>query len=708
MFFYGRFCPKAIIYVSHIKALFLFFLLSSSILNALAQAEEFAIAHQCIVQVASHASVDEVLIPIKDVYLKEVLSRNMKIYLIEKKTGDFTPEEIRLFSNQPYIIAAQYNHRISARGFIPNDPFFSQQWNMLNTGQLNGKPGTDIRATEAWTINNSPVTKTGDTLVVAVVDEYFALQHEDLNFFVNRNEIPNNGIDDDGNGYIDDYRGWNAYNNTGDVSGGGGNNHSTGISGIIGAYTNNAIGVAGVVSGVKILPVSASSTQESEVIKGYDYVIEMRKLWNQTAGVKGAFVVAVNSSFGVDNGKPQNFPVWCAMYDTMGKLGILNAAATTNQGIDVDVKGDIPTTCPSKWLITVNGHTSADQRYGGYGVKNIDLAAPATGVVSTLVGNNYGSQSGTSFACPHVAGAVAAIFAEACPQFINHYLMFPDSFALYVKDWILHSVTKTIALNNKTTSDGRLHLFHSVLYARNFDCNQCGSKLQIQAADVRCKNENNGHAQVSLKNNYPFSIQWSDGDTSRNRTNLKPGLYQLTVSDINNCPLEAAILIREPDTLMITNITVVPPSVGNGNIIVNASGGGDSLEYSLDGVSWQPSNIFVINSLGQYTVHVKNETGCVVAENVWVNSSEALPPLHFLSIYPNPARDVIQIQLSSAEAFTQELNVIDITGRCVATRHHTFTFGLNQCILSVENLVNGIYFLKLNKLPASYKFFVVR
>lgn len=686
----------------------LFCCLNSLLLNLKAQTDEFAITSECIIQLSPEGNIDEIIAANKKISIKEVLSKQMKIYLLEKQNDVFLTDEITELARKKSVIAAQHNHKVDRRNFVPNDPYFSQQWNMLNTGQLNGKTGTDIKATEAWEINNSPLTKNGDTLVVAVIDEYFALGHEDLNFFVNRNETPNNGIDDDGNGFIDDYQGWNAYNNNGDVLGGSGTNHSTGISGIIGAYTNNSTGVAGIVSGVKILPIGASSTQESVVIKGYDYAIEMRKLWNQTNGAKGAFIVAGNSSFGVDKGNPANYPIWCALYDTMGKLGILNAAATTNQNLDVDTQGDIPTTCPSKWLISVTGHSASDNRYGGYGLNNIDIAAPASSVISTYVGNNYGSQSGTSFACPHIAGAIAAMFAEACPQFINDYFAAPDSLSLIIKDWLLNAVTKTSALNNKTTSDGRLNLYQAILNTHNYDCSNCGSKILINAKDVRCKGENNGSAKVELNNNSNFSLLWSDGDTSRLRTNLKPGCYQLTLTDNTNCTNSAVLIIREPDTLFISNITIVPPTQTSGNIIVSAYGGGDSLWYSLDETNWQLNNIFSINTLDTYNVWVKNESGCVVSQSVLVNNIETPGTVKLLSIAPNPASENFNLHLYSATPNFDEIKLFDITGKLVLSKAVKLEQGANNFSIPLFETKSGTYFVKSNLSNKAIKLSVIR
>ncbi len=684
-----------------IRQVFFFFLFSFFLL--LNAQEVSIIPNQCILQLHEN-SIEVFLQKNTDIELKETLSRGMNIFLLEKRSGNFTMEELNRIGSDKTVKAIQYNHEVERRSLVPDDPFFAQQWNMQNTGQLNGKPGADINATEAWAINTSPLTKNGDTIVVAVVDEYFDLYHEDLNFFVNHNEIPGNGIDDDGNGFIDDYQGWNAYNETGNVYGNGGINHSTLISGIVGAKGNNTKGVAGVVWGVKILPVGASSTNEAIVIKGYDYVIEMRKLYNQTSGAKGAFIVAVNSSFGVNNGLPQNYPIWCALYDTMGMLGILNATATTNANFDVDAVGDIPTTCPSKWMIAVSGTTASDNRYGGYGLKNIDITAPAASVISSAVANNYTSSSGTSFACPHIAGAIAAMYAEACPKFINDYEAYPDSLSLFIKDWLLNAVTKTEPLNNKVSSDGRLNLYAAILNTHNYNCNGCASALQLNYADALCKNDTNGYASLSLANG--VSYLWNDGNTNAVRNNLSQGLYQATVTDDANCEHRATVIIREPDTLRINNINVVAPTGGNpGNIIVNAYCGGDSLWYSLDGTTWKLSNIFSVSNEGSFTVYVKNETGCVLSQQVVVSSIEDLgfSDLRF-KIYPNPVTDILNVDVNNFIQQSIKLEIFDIAGRSVFNSTIELHQGFQKIGAGVSVLSSGMYFLQIET-SGKQKFF---
>ena len=186
----------------------------------------------------------------------------------------------------------------------------------------------------------------GDEIVIAIIDDGFDLDHEDLNFWQNDNEIPN-GVDDDNNGYIDDFEGWNAYNQTGNIPA---DDHGTHVSGIAAALGNNGKGISGVNWNTQVMPIAGSSDNEAIVIEAYSYVLEMCARYNETNGQEGAFVVVTNASFGVNQGDPDDFPIWCGLYDELGSEGILNCAATANHNWNIDQVGDVPTACTSNFL----------------------------------------------------------------------------------------------------------------------------------------------------------------------------------------------------------------------------------------------------------------------------------------------------------------------------------------------------------------------
>jgi subtilisin family serine protease len=398
-----------------------------------------------------------------DLRAKEHLVPDMNIWLFEFDYNRMSPElAIQQVRRDVDVFVAQFNHYISQR-LTPNDPSFSQQWALNNTGQSGGTPDADIDAPEAWNITTNGLTALGDSIVVCVVDGGFYLTHQDLKFWKNWREIPGNNIDDDTNGYIDDVNGWNAVNQNGNI---GTDAHGTHVSGIAGAIGNNSIGISGVNWGIKIMAIQGSSSNEAVVVRAYGYCLKQRKLYNQTNGVKGAFVVSTNSSFGVDYGQPVNFPLWCAFYDSLGNAGILSACATANLNINIDVQGDIPTACPSPYMVSVTNTTNTDAKNSGaaYGLLTIDLGAPGTSVYSTTSApSTYANMTGTSMATPHVAGAVAFMYAAASPWFIQQYKLNPGAYALIVKDKILQGVDPKPSLQNITVSGGRLNIYNSAL-----------------------------------------------------------------------------------------------------------------------------------------------------------------------------------------------------------------------------------------------------
>jgi hypothetical protein len=112
------------------------------------------------------------------------------------------------------------------------------------------------------------------------------------------------------------------------------------------------------------MPIAGSSEDEATVVKAYDYVINMRRLYDATSGTKGAFIVATNASFGVGNfgAQPVNYPIWCAIYDTLGKIGILSAVSPPNANVNVDVVSDVPSACPSDFMVSVTATTRSDAK----------------------------------------------------------------------------------------------------------------------------------------------------------------------------------------------------------------------------------------------------------------------------------------------------------------------------------------------------------
>lgn len=398
--------------------------------------------------------------------IERPLSNRLNIWLIQFDPDVISGQQLTdIFISRPEVANAQSNHALQNRS-VPDDVFFSEQWNMLNDGSGGGIADADIDAEEAWEISTGGLTIKGDTIVIAIVDDGFFLSHEDLSFFKNYHEIPGNLIDDDGNGYVDDFDGWNSTDLNGTILS---KNHGTHVSGIVGAIGDNGIGVAGVNWNVKILPVKCDVI-ESEVIASYAYIFDMRELYDNTNGEKGAFIVSTNASFGIDFVSANDFPVWCAMYDSLGTLGILSAAATNNSVVNIDVVGDMPTGCTSDYLISVTNTDQADNLKAAYGAISIDLGAPGNMIKSTYPDNIYTILTGSSMASPHVAGTVALMFAAACEKFFTDYEYDPGAMALMLKDYILTGTDFCGDLNGISVSNGRLNLNNALLKLVNGYC----------------------------------------------------------------------------------------------------------------------------------------------------------------------------------------------------------------------------------------------
>lgn len=387
---------------------------------------------------------------------KKTVAPGWHIYLLGFDENASSAEALLAAARRhPDVATAQWNHRAEERATFPNDPEWSRQTGFV----LIGMP-------DAWDISTGGTTLRGDTIVVAVLEKGALRSHPDVapNFWFNWKETPNNGKDDDGNGYVDDFRGWNPRKNNDDPGTPG--FHGTAVNGIIGAKGNNSLGVSGINWNVRLMNL-ADITYEDEIVGGYYYAATMRRLYNETQGTKGAFVVATNASFGIDRAWPKDFPLWCPVYDSLGKLGILSIGATSNQNVNVDVAGDMPSTCPSEFLIVVNNVDVAGRKINetGYGRTYVDLGAPGDGTYTTRSNNNdptYGIFNGTSAATPHVTGAVALLYSLPCSTFVGDALSNPAVCARRVRDVLLESITPEPTLANITTTGGRLNVASAV------------------------------------------------------------------------------------------------------------------------------------------------------------------------------------------------------------------------------------------------------
>ena len=374
----------------------------------------------------------------------------------------------------PAVDAAQFNHTVQER-ITPNDSQYSQQWHHLDPED------NDIDTDLAWNTTTGGVTAMGDTIVVCVV-EGFDRTHSDLaaNAWVNRAEIDGNAIDDDANGYVDDVYGWNpAAGNDNTLFSG---SHGTSCAGMVGARGNNSNGVVGANWNVKMMPVRYASLTEANVIASYTYPLVQRQRWNSTNGSEGAFVVATSSSWGIDNANPNNYPLWCGFYDTLGQAGILNCGATANNNVNVDVVGDMPTACSSPYMISVTATNNADQRtFSGYGLTTIDVGAPGASVRTTSSANGYTTTSGTSFATPLTAGVLALMYSTPCGGLAQLARTNPQGAADAMRTALFAGVEQVGNLPGQTVTGGRINANNSVQYVLN----NCATYSPALTLDVK-------------------------------------------------------------------------------------------------------------------------------------------------------------------------------------------------------------------------------
>lgn len=628
------------------------------------------------------------------------LSKSWNIWLLTVPQGE-EEKFLKALQKFPQVKIAQHNHKISKRTLIPNDTMFSNQWNLDNTGQAGGTPDADIDAPEAWDFTTNATTSAGDTIVVAVIDEGFDLQHEDLHFRKNRSD-PRNGIDDDLNGYIDDYNGWDVETHSDSIPV---DYHGTHIAGIAAAIGNNHVGISGVAWNAQLMPVCISSYTEAQVVEAYSYIYDMRKNYNQSGGAEGAFVVAANSSFGIDFGKPEDYPVWCAMYDSLGTVGVLSVASTMNTTTDVEISGDIPSTCISDYLIMVTNTTRYDTKNtsAAFGYISIDLGAPGTGILSTVPGNGYVNSSGTSMAAPHVAGAIAALYGLACPHYENLLQTNPAAFALKMKSYVLLGTDILSALDGLTVSGGRLNLFNSMNIYFN-DCISCMSLSTTQSM-ASCSGFSDG--QISVNPAFgvaPYRFEWSTGDTLSSVSGLARGKYWVKVSDANGCEKNEYFEITQPFPLVVNVITDSAVNGENGSAAVFVSGG--TQPYSYQWSDSLNSTDAVVNDLppGEYFVTATDANGCSSVKAATVGNVVGLFSLEensgAITLHPNPVADILWIEFSEIENSPVLLSVYSASGKMLLEKK----ISDKKYALDLSRFSQGTYLLKFqNKKIAGVK-----
>lgn len=399
------------------------------------------------------------------------VSKLLNIYKVAYNPSIDGDGIIQKLRRERQVLSAGYDTPATYRNTIPNDELYERQWNLEK-----------INLPQVWDETTGGKTANGDDIVIAVLEKGIDIDHPDIaaSIWTNKAEIPDNGIDDDNNGYTDDFQGLNMEDLT--------DNHpvlqhGTQVAGIIGARTDNNIGIAGINWDAKILFLS-SVDLTSEAIEAYEYLYDLRKKYNDTKGREGAFIVANNNSFGWDNTRPEELQFGvelCEMYDLMGAVGILSVGAGPNNDVNVDQTGDTPTNCESRFFIGVTSTNQNDEKSddGGYGTSSIDIGAPGEQIRASTAADDYCNCSGTSFAAPHLTGAIGLLYSIPCSQLANDAINNASGTARFLKDIILAGTDPIASLQSRTVSGGRLNVLKALNNLQAYCGNQGGEQLAI-------------------------------------------------------------------------------------------------------------------------------------------------------------------------------------------------------------------------------------
>lgn len=394
--------------------------------------------------------------------------------LVTTSTKEKLREKLHEYSTDPNVAFYQPNYTYQVLDGT-SEPDYSKQWWAYNDGtflynsyldtpyntsdirlskyQTFSTPGIDTDIVPAWSLFNN-----GRSILVAIVDTGIDYSHPDLtdHIYTNTVEIPNDGIDNDKNGYIDDVNGWNFYeqnNNPADyTTSSADNDHGTHCAGIIGASVNDT-GIAGIASNtnVSILPVkvlggSKGQGNTLDIVKGIQYAEQM-----------GAQIC--NLSLGTEYDSSYNYED-TLLAQTIKNSSMMFVIACGNggkdsKGDDNDITPTYPASLDYDNIISVANITCAGDLHtsSNYGVKSVDLAAPGTCIYSTIANGKYAYASGTSMSAPMVTAGLAEI-----------YSYYPNLTMRQCAKILLSSVKTLPCLSQKVSTGGILDIYGALTY----------------------------------------------------------------------------------------------------------------------------------------------------------------------------------------------------------------------------------------------------
>jgi len=477
-----------------------------------------------------------------------------------------TAQTIRALNRDPRVAYAEPNFILHAADVLPNDPFFPRLWGLHNTGQTvnftAGTPDADIDAPEAWSVS----TGSAD-VVVAVIDTGVNTAHPDLapNIWLNAGEdctgCRTNGVDDDGNGYVDDWRGWDFANGDNDPT--DDNGHGTHVAGTVAATGNNGLGVAGVTWSSRIMPLkflgADGSGTTDDAISAILYARE-----------KG--VPILNNSWG---GGEVSEALRDAIEQTDAS-GELFVAAAGNDFTNTDFEPFYPANYDLPNVLVVGASDQFDRKawFSNYGTRTVDLSAPGTNVYSTWTSATYRFADGTSMATPQVSGAAALARA-----------VFPDASGVGLKALLLRDVDPIAALNAASRTGGRLNVDHVATCSgspqawidspANGTELGAGEPLEIRAVGVLCGSPSGVSVSATL-NGTAFPLE-ARGDGLYTATHVpQAGAVNITVT----ATAGASTDVRSVSAMANQTYQIVP---GGSPVTITTRSAGENAWLEFDG-----------------------------------------------------------------------------------------------------------------------------
>ncbi|MCK5282178.1 MAG: S8 family serine peptidase, partial [Nanoarchaeota archaeon] len=350
----------------------IFIILMTSMAYSIHSIKEDFVSDEVIVKLKENKKIDSLNLGNIKSYEKIIKSDNKylkakgldRLHLLKVKNVRKALKDLRKHASVEY---AEPNYIVEAI-LTPNDPDFSNLYGLHNTGQTGGKADADIDAPEAWGLQTG-----SSNVIVAVIDTGVDYTHEDLadNMWINPGEAPNNGLDDDDNGLVDDYFGWDFYNNSSDPFDDHG--HGTHCAGTIGAAGNNSIGVVGVNWNVKIMPLkflsSGGSGTTADAISAIEYATLMGADIMSNSWGGGGFSQALKD-----------------IIEAANTAGILFVAAAGNNGANNDQYPHYPSSydVPNVIAVAATDHNDDLAGFSCYGALSVDLGAPGVNIFSTV------------------------------------------------------------------------------------------------------------------------------------------------------------------------------------------------------------------------------------------------------------------------------------------------------------------------------------